>query len=63
MITEDIEVSDRIVASGGFADVRTGTYKGHLVAVRTLKVTNTDDIPKIREVSVDGIFSATSNAV
>jgi len=55
MITDEIEVSDRMVASGRFADVRTETYKGHLVAVKTMRVAKQDDFLKIRKVSVDDI--------
>jgi len=56
MITDEIKVSDEILASGGFVDVRTGTYKGCLVAVKTLRVAKQDDFLKIRRVSVDGIL-------
>jgi len=56
MITEEIKVSDKIVASGGFADIRTGTYMGHLVALKTLRVKDEDDFLKIRKVSVHDIF-------
>jgi hypothetical protein len=51
IITENIEVSDKILASGGFADVRCGRYMGHLVAVKTLRVAVRDDLLRIREVS------------
>ena len=60
MITEEIEVSDKILASGGFADTWTGTYVGHLVAVKTLRVAEQDDFLKIRKVS---IFSGTLDEV
>ena len=63
MITEDIEISDEIVTSGGFADIRTGMHNGHLVAVRTLKVRVAHNFPRIREVSINDIFSAARNAV
>ncbi|KAF9645811.1 kinase-like protein [Thelephora ganbajun] len=49
IITDKIEVEDKILASGGFADVRSGSYKGHRVAVKTLKVAMNDDVPKIRK--------------
>jgi serine/threonine-protein kinase TNNI3K len=55
IITEEIKVSDKILASGGFADVRTGTYMGHLVAVKTMRVPEQDDFLKIRKVSVSDI--------
>ena len=63
MITEEIKVSDKILASGGFADVRTGTYTGHLVAVKNLRVRDGDDFLKMRKVSANDIFSAAWNVV
>jgi len=63
MITEEIKVSDEILASGGFADVRTGMYKGHLVAVKTMRVAKQDDSRKIRKVSINSISSAAWNVV
>ena len=51
ILTERIEVSDKIIASGGFADVRTGEFMGGLVAVKTIRVAEKDDILKIRKVS------------
>jgi hypothetical protein len=62
VITEKVKVSDDILASGGFADVRTGTYKGHLVAVKTMRVAKQDDIVKLRKVSVCDILPAARNA-
>ena len=62
-ITEKIEVSDKILASGGFADVRCGTYMGRLVAVKTTRVQEQDDLFKIRKVSIDDGFSDTWNVV
>ena len=61
MITGKIEVEDKILPSGGFADVRCGRYMGHLVAVKTLKVVEHDDFMKIRKVSITDTFSATWN--
>jgi hypothetical protein len=63
MITEMIEVEDKIFPSGGFADVRRGRYMGHLVAVKTLRVAAQDDFLKIRKVSVKGIFPVTWDVV
>ena len=63
IITEKIEVSADIFASGGFADVRRGTYNGHLVAVKTMRVTEQDDPLKIRKVRANDIFSVTWDAV
>ena len=59
IIPEEIKVSDNVLASGGFADVKTGEYAGHLVAVKTMKVAEQDALLKIRKVSADIIFSAT----
>ena len=56
MIPEEIKVSDKVFASGGFADIRTGTYMEHLVAVKTMRVTEQDNILKIRKVSINSIF-------
>lgn len=53
MITEKIEVEDQILASGGFSDVKRGNYRGHLVAVRALRVTVQDNVSTIRKVSVN----------
>lgn len=59
MITESIEVSSEIRASGGFADVRCGTYQGHQVAVRALRVTTQDDVSKIKKVChTNRVFTA-----
>jgi hypothetical protein len=58
IITERIEVEDKILASGGFADVRCGRCIGHLFAVKTLRVAKKDDFLKIRKVSVNNIFPA-----
>jgi len=56
MITEGIDVSGEIFVSGGFADIRAGTYGGHLVAVKTMRVAKQDDLLKIRKVSVHDIL-------
>lgn len=53
MITEEIEVSDKILASSGFADTRIGAYRGSLVAVKTLRVVEQDVEFELRKVSVD----------
>ena len=56
---DKIEVSDNIVASGGFTNIRTGSYLGALVAVKTMKVDERDGFMKIRKVSIYGVFSTT----
>ena len=52
-----IEISDELLASSGFADLRSGTYKGCLVAIKTLRVTARDDFVRIRKVRVNGLAS------
>jgi len=61
VITDKIEVDNKILASGGFADVRRGTYMGRLVAVKTIRIdlTTLDDPRKIRKVSTSQSFSTT----
>ena len=56
IITEKIEISNDTLASGGFADVRRGTYMGQLVAVKTMRVAMQDDFLKIRKVGIEDIF-------
>jgi len=53
MITEEIEISDEILACGGFAYVRSGTYKGRLVAVKTMMAKAREEFPKIRKVGIN----------
>jgi len=53
VITEGIEISDEVLASSGFADIRSGTYMGHRVAVKTIRVTAQDNFLKIRKVSIN----------
>ena len=50
LLSDRFDVSDEIFASGGFADVRMGVLKGKSVAVKTLRVSLTDDKAKIRTV-------------
>jgi len=63
IITENIEVEDKVLASGGFADVRCGTYMGHLVAMKSLRVAEQDDFMAIRKVNIADIFSIALNEV
>ena len=56
MVTENIEVSDQILASGGFADIRTGKYMGRLVAVKTLRVPLQNDFLEVRKVIISDIL-------
>ena len=52
VISEKIEVEDKIVANGGFADVRIGRCAGSFVAVKTLRAAATDDLQNLKKVSV-----------
>jgi len=52
-ITEEIEISDETLTFGGFACVRSGRYKGRLVAVRTMRTKARAEFPKIRKVSTN----------
>ena len=63
MITDRVEISDTILASGGFADIRRGTYMGSLVAVKTMRVSPQDDFLKIRKVTINDIFFLPWDAV
>ena len=63
VIKEKLDVSDQVLASGGSADVRRGRYMGHLIAVKTVKVSNHDDLLEKRKVSRNGVFSAAWDAV
>ena len=56
IITEKIEVEDKILAFGGIMDVRRGKYKGHLVAVRTMKDPAKTNIQNPRKVSINKVL-------
>jgi len=62
-VAGSIEVSDELPASSGFGDLRSGKYKGRLVAIKTVRVTAQDDFVKIRKVSIHGIFVSSCRAV
>ena len=63
-ITEKIEVFDKILPSGGFADTRIGTYRGQrrLVAVKTLRVAEEKTLD-VKTVRVYDLLSAAWCAV
>ena len=63
IIPEKIDTSDDIIASGGFADIKRGTYTGQLVAVKTMRVAMQDDFLKIRKVTINDIFFLPWDAV
>jgi len=56
IIKEKVEIEDKMFASGGFADTRSGRYMGHLVAVKTLRVAAPDDLLKMKKVSINDVF-------
>ena len=48
-----IDVSDELLASSGSADLRSGTYMGRLVAIKSVRVTARDDFMRIRKVCIN----------
>ena len=44
------KVEETIIASGGFADVRKGRYRGMDVAVKTIKISQESDFEAIHRV-------------
>ena len=42
--------------SGGFSDIRQGRYKGIAVAVKKLRIAESDDFDEIRKVSRNEVF-------
>ena len=50
LLSDRFDVSDEIIAFSDFADVRMGAFKGKNVAIKTLRVSLTDDKAKIRRV-------------
>ena len=50
LLSDKFDVSGSPRASGGFADVRMGTFKGKKIAVKSLRVSPADDIATIRKV-------------
>ena len=53
MIKAKFEVSDEILAHGGFGDVRRGRYHGRPVAVKTARIAPRDDLQKMRKVNIN----------
>ena len=53
IIAQNFQVGNDILASGGFADIKLGTYAGHVVAVKTLRIAKADDIQKTKKVSTN----------
>ena len=47
----DFSASGQLCTSGGFADIKPGKYKGCTVAMKKLRVAETDNFDKIRKVS------------
>ena len=59
IIMNKIKVSSKKLATGGFANIRKGTYLGALVAVKTVRTDKQDDFMKIRKVSIYRYFPIT----
>jgi len=51
-IREKVEDSDEVLGSGGFGDVKSGTYEGRPVAVKIMRISAKGDFGRIRKVSV-----------
>ena len=50
LLSDKSDISRKVLAFGGFVGVRMGVFKGKNVAVKTLRVSLTDDKAKIRRV-------------
>ena len=50
LLSDKFDLSEMPRASGGFADVRMGVFKGKDVAVKSLRVSEMDDKTRIRRV-------------
>ena len=61
--TEEIAVSDEIFTIGGFGDIRSGTYKGTPVALKTMSGRESQDFQEMRKVSINSISSPAWGAV
>ena len=48
----DYQVEERIFACGGFADVRKGILNKKVVAVKTIRLAQDSDLPKVRKVGI-----------
>ena len=59
VITDKVDILDSGQPStwGGFADIKRGEYKGHPVAVKTMRVAASDAFERIRKVSVESEFT------
>ena len=57
LLSDKFDLSGLPCASGGFADVRMGVFKGKDVAVKSLRVSEVDDKVKIRRVGNQATFS------
>ena len=65
VITDEIDFSapSQPHTSGGFADIKQGQYRGFTVAVKKLRVAETDNFDKIRRVSGKDVFEADALAL
>jgi len=52
-IKGSIEVLDKLLGSGGLADVKSGTYEGRPVAVRIMRISVKDDFARKRKVRIN----------
>lgn len=52
MVTNEVDVTDEVIASGGFADIKSATFGGRAVAVRSLRVASRDETEIVWNVSL-----------
>ena len=57
LLSDRFDLSGMPLASGSFADVRMGVFKGKDVAVKSLRVSEVDDKERIRRVGKHAISS------
>jgi len=50
LLSDEFDLSGLPCASGGFADIRKGVFKGETVVVKSLRIAETDDKARIRRV-------------
>lgn len=57
IISDKIEVDEKIVVARGFGDIKIGRHMGHFVAMKTQRVPPFDDLQKLKKVSLDVTIS------
>ena len=57
LLSDEFDLSGLPRASGGFADIRTGVFRGETVVVKSLRIAEVDDKARIRKVRDQAAFS------